>query len=69
MRFYYLFIFIFMVNLSFAQTGTIGEFQFNSDIGNPKIAGSASYNESGQEYTLKGAGYNIWFGAMNLTSL
>ena len=31
------------------------------DIGKPKLAGSVQYNESKQSYTLKGAGYNVWF--------
>src|SRR5450759_4492237 len=39
----------------------VGIFQANSDIGNPKKAGSAIYNQSDQSYTLKGGGYNIWF--------
>ncbi len=33
----------------------------NSDIGNPKKAGSSVYNKADQSYALKGAGYNIWF--------
>lgn len=45
-----------------AQTTTTGIFQFNKDIGKPKIAGSAQYDNSSQIYSLKGAGYNIWFG-------
>ncbi|MBN2775774.1 MAG: TolB family protein [Prolixibacteraceae bacterium] len=54
-------IFLLMVQLVSAQTNTIGDFQFNNDIGNPKINGSAQYDKNSQEYTLKGAGYNIWF--------
>lgn len=44
-----------------AQNINIGVFQTNADIGNPKKAGSAIYNKTDQSYTLKGAGYNIWF--------
>jgi Tol biopolymer transport system component len=44
-----------------AQTKTIGIFENTADIGNPKIKGSATYNPASQSYTLKGAGYNIWF--------
>jgi len=44
-----------------AQNNTIGIFQNSGDIGNPKISGSAVYNQTEQVYTLKGAGYNIWF--------
>ena len=39
----------------------MGIFNAESDIGNPKKAGSAVYNKADQSYTLKGAGYNIWF--------
>ena len=45
---------------SFAQK-PIGIFNFNTDIGFPKLPGSASYDESAQTYTLAGSGYNIWF--------
>ncbi|MBV5315095.1 MAG: TolB family protein [Prolixibacteraceae bacterium] len=44
---------------SFAQK-PIGIFQFSKDIGSPKLAGSATYDESTQTYTINGAGYNIW---------
>ena len=42
------------------QEESIGAFQFNTDIGNPKLAGSATYDAGTQTYTIKGAGYNIW---------
>jgi TolB protein len=32
-----------------------------SDIGNPKLKGSFEFNKKDQQFTLKGAGYNIWF--------
>ncbi|MFL5787193.1 MAG: TolB family protein [Flavisolibacter sp.] len=44
-----------------SQNNTLGIFDNNSDIGNPKNPGSASYNASSQSYHLKGSGYNIWF--------
>ncbi|MBK5278511.1 MAG: TolB family protein, partial [Bacteroidia bacterium] len=47
--------------LSYAQT-PVGIFDDHVDVGNPKQAGSASYDASNQVYNLKGAGYNIWFG-------
>jgi TolB protein len=50
-----------MVNIASAQNSSVGIFQSNSDIGNPKKQGSAEYNKADQSYTLKGAGYNIWF--------
>lgn len=46
---------------TFAQE-PVGIFKSNKDIGSPKLAGSASYDESTQTYTLTGSGYNIWFG-------
>ena len=53
------FLFILLSIGAFAQN-PIGIFQNNKDIGNPKLAGSATYDESTQTYTIKGAGYNIW---------
>lgn len=38
-----------------------GIFEGHTDIGNPKHAGNAQYNEATQTYTLRGSGYNIWF--------
>ncbi|HLO58511.1 MAG TPA: hypothetical protein VK179_07200 [Bacteroidales bacterium] len=49
-----------MITGSFAQT-PVGVFESHSDIGNPKHAGSTVFDESSQTYTMKGAGYNIWF--------
>lgn len=53
--------FVLMTHLCFAQTGNIGLFPFNGDIGDPALKGSAQYDAENQMYTLKGAGYNIWF--------
>ncbi|HXO75670.1 MAG TPA: hypothetical protein VN824_10555, partial [Puia sp.] len=39
----------------------VGIFENSIDIGNPKVAGSASYDESTQSYSIKGGGSNIWF--------
>jgi Tol biopolymer transport system component len=47
---------------SFAGNGPIGIFEDHSDVGNPKHAGSVLYDDISQTYTLKGSGYNIWFG-------
>ncbi|MEP7278778.1 MAG: hypothetical protein ABI813_09065 [Bacteroidota bacterium] len=44
-----------------AQDNPVGIFDNQADIGHPKNTGSAVYNASNQEYTLTGAGYNIWF--------
>lgn len=43
-----------------AQT-PVGIFSNAEDIGNPKIKGSSVYNAGDQSYTVKGAGYNVWF--------
>jgi TolB protein len=39
----------------------VGIFQNTGDIGNPKNAGSTTYDPATQAYTIKGAGYNVWF--------
>ncbi|WP_159470058.1 hypothetical protein [Dyadobacter sp. 3J3] len=39
----------------------IGEFKMTTDIGNPKLTGSSTYDKNSKTYTLKGSGYNIWF--------
>src|SRR3989339_606042 len=49
------------ISLASAQTNSVGIFKNSSDIGNPKVKGSAEYNAADQSYTLKGGGYNIWF--------
>ncbi len=54
--------FIMMINTLSGQTGKTGYFDNSTDIGNPSIKGSATYNEADQVYDLKGSGYNIWFG-------
>ena len=45
-----------------AQGNQLGQFDSHGDIGNPKLAGSASYDAGNQEYTLTAAGTNMWFG-------
>ena len=44
-----------------AQVDSLGLFKHHSDIGNPKIAGSSSYDPVTHTYTMTGSGYNIWF--------
>jgi WD40 repeat protein len=41
---------------------SLGQFDGQTDIGAPKLAGSAAYDSATQEYTLSGAGTNMWFG-------
>src|SRR5690554_5282871 len=55
------FIFVFMVNLAFAQDASLGIFDQNIDIGSPKSAGSSEFDAQTQTFTLSGGGYNIWF--------
>jgi hypothetical protein len=51
-------LFLLSFRLASAQ---VGEFSRAADIGGPKRAGSSTYDEATQTYTLKGGGYNIWF--------
>jgi TolB protein len=48
-------------NSASSQNFSSGIFRSNSDIGNPKLAGSAVFNPETSEYVIEGAGYNIWF--------
>jgi TolB protein len=45
----------------FSQTA-VGIFENHADVGNPKKAGDATYDAGSQQYSLKGGGYNVWFG-------
>ncbi len=47
---------------AYAGNGPVGVFDDHADVGNPKIAGSTTYDPNTQVYSLKGGGYNIWFG-------
>jgi TolB protein len=42
------------------QTG-IGVFDAQTDVGNPALKGAVQYNAQTQEYTMQGAGSNMWF--------
>ncbi|HEY9048957.1 MAG TPA: hypothetical protein VIN08_23820, partial [Ohtaekwangia sp.] len=57
-----LLIIIFLIISRVYAQSPVGVFDTHADIGAPKIAGDALYNSTDQQYTLKGAGYNIWFG-------
>jgi len=50
-----------IVTIGLAQD-PVGIFSNHIDIGKPKLTGTTVYNSEDQSYTLKGAGYNIWFG-------
>ncbi len=54
-------ILLIFISKASSQSPTIGDFRYNADIGDPKISGSAVYNDHDQSYSVKGAGYNIWF--------
>lgn len=59
-RFIFLICSTLFFNRSIAQH-PVGIFDDHTDIGNPKLHGSATYNEETQTYDLAGGGYNIWF--------
>ncbi len=48
-------------NTGYGQNAQPGVFDGNTDIGNPKLAGSARYDAASQVYYMKGGGSNIWF--------
>lgn len=54
-------LFILLSYSGMSQSGSVGIFDGNADIGNPKRLGSATYDVQAQSYILSGAGYNIWF--------
>jgi len=39
----------------------IGIFENQSDIGGPLVPGDASYDPATKQYTIRSAGYNIWY--------
>src|SRR5688572_19022046 len=52
---------VFFSTTLFAQTlQPIGMFDHHQDVGNPKLKGSAIYNEKDQSYEVTGAGKNMW---------
>lgn len=53
--------FLFSMMEAISAQNMIGVFDTAVDVGNPKLKGGSSYDAVKQEYTLKGAGYNIWF--------
>ena len=61
MKLFVTFLFISLIQLCIGQASRVGIFDKNADIGKPKNAGSARYEDATQTYFLKGSGYNIWF--------
>ena len=51
---------VFLLGVFSLVSAQQGSFNSSKDIGNPKLSGSVSYDESSGTYTLKGAGANIW---------
>jgi Tol biopolymer transport system component len=45
-----------------AGTNPVGIFEDHMDVGKPKQAGTLIYDEGSQVYSIRGGGYNIWFG-------
>ncbi len=43
-----------------AQEMSLGVFEHSADVGQPKVAGSITYDAAKHEYTLAGAGLNMW---------
>src|SRR5581483_8166109 len=41
--------------------GALGQFEGETDVGDPKLPGSCQYEPSRQDYTISGAGTNMWF--------
>ncbi len=48
------------VHSTLAQDSALGQFDGHTDVGSPKIPGSASYDPASGTYTLTGGGANIW---------
>jgi len=56
-----LLILIFSSINAFGQHQPVGIFDHHEDVGNPKLKGSAVYDDNDQTYTLSAAGKNMWF--------
>src|SRR5688500_3839613 len=71
MKIYNLFPFVAIVSLcilsltnssSFSQLEPLGVFAGHTDVGNPAKPGAATYDPEKQQYTIAGAGTNMWAG-------
>ena len=60
-NFFFLAVFTLNTGILMAQN-PVGIFSNHTDIGKPKLSGSATFNTEDQSYNLKAGGYNIWFG-------
>ena len=52
----------FAVSPSLSQQKSLGIFAGTTDVGGPSKSGAVSYNEATQQYTIEGAGANMWLG-------
>ncbi len=52
---------IFMSATIFAQKKPLGLFENNSDVGEVKKTGSATFDDANGQYTLTGSGTNMWY--------
>jgi regulation of enolase protein 1 (concanavalin A-like superfamily) len=46
--------------LAVGQEGRFGDFETHGDVGAPKLAGTATWNDGSQEYVLTAGGVNLW---------
>jgi|KBSSwiStaDraftv2_1062776.scaffolds.fasta_scaffold168447_2 Tol biopolymer transport system component len=42
------------------QAASLGQFEDHTDLGSPKLSGSAAYDAVSQEYSVSAAGVNMW---------
>ena len=49
-----------MLSLASPNGGPLGDFEAHGDVGQPAIAGYATWNAASQVYTLSAGGVNIW---------
>src|SRR5216117_852893 len=42
------------------RAAPLGQFEDHTDVGTPKLAGSATYDAVSQEYSMSAAGFNMW---------
>ena len=54
------FLMLTVLNFTALAQQPIGQFDNHQDVGNPQIAGNATYNAETQEYTVSSAGQNMW---------
>jgi TolB protein len=43
-----------------SASGALGDFDGHTDVGSPRLPGSAAYNAVSQDYTLAASGVNMW---------